>query len=115
MGFDFRQGLGIFSRPFFTFIEAKWKEMRLALLQGNVERALNHFVSYSQERYRSIFLSFSSEKMQAVFGDFIDLRVGSISDYVAYCGSIRREDEELYSYPVTFILDRDGVWKIKSF
>ena len=55
------------------------------------------------------------ERMQAVFGEIVDLEVEVVYDRVVYCGAIRNERGGRFSYPVTFILDENGIWKIKSF
>ena len=115
MDFDFRQGLGIFSRPFFTFIEAKWEEMRLALLQGDIEKATSYFVNSSQEEYRQIFRNLGEENIRVIFENMKDFEVDEILNRVAECGVSRVEETGEYSCPVSFILDGDGVWKILGF
>ena len=45
----------------------------------------------------------------------IQVKLYSLSDRFAKGGVLRQESGGVYSYPVTFILDENGIWKIMGF
>ena len=93
----------------------KWDGMKSALVQGKIEMALNYFVAGVQDRYRGVFTELGDTKVNLIFSDILEIRLYSLSEGTAGCGAIRRESGGLYSYPVSFVQDEKGIWKIMGF
>ncbi len=94
---------------------AKWEAMRTALLGGDMETALQYFVGLNREKYREIFTEFGSDKVNRIFSGISEIRLYTLYGRVAGCGAIRTETGGTYSYPVTFVRDENGIWRIKGF
>jgi hypothetical protein len=86
-----------------------------ALMAGDIESALNDIVEEGKDKYRNIYLQLSTEQIRAIFSDVIDFKIYSLSENVAQCGVLRRESGGTYSYPVTFVKDENGIWRIMGY
>jgi PKD repeat protein len=98
-----------------NLLKGKWEGMKTALLEGDIETSVAYFVSASQDRYRQTFTELSTDQLNAVFSNIIDLKVDDFNDGTAECGAIRVESDGPYSYPVTFVENENGIWKIMGF
>jgi hypothetical protein len=94
---------------------SKWDGMKSALMGGDIEMALNCFVAGAQDRYRGVFAELGSTKVNSIFANIVEIKLYSLSGGTAGCGAIRRESGGIYSYPVTFVQDEKGIWKIMGF
>lgn len=98
-----------------NLLRAKWEAMKAALLDGDMETALQYFVGLNREKYREIFIEYGSEKVNRIFSGISEIRLYTLYGRVAGCGAIRTETGGIYSYPVTFVRDENGTWRIKGF
>jgi len=80
-------------------LQARWSEMRTALIGDDIERALTYFVADSRDRYGKEFTDRGS-RIKTTFLDIRELKLYSVDERVAQCGAIRIEN---------------GVWKIMGF
>jgi hypothetical protein len=76
---------------------------------------LNYFVAGVQDRYRGVFRELGDTKINSIFSNILEIRLYTVSGDSAGCGAIRRESGGLYSYPVIFVQDEKGIWKIMGF
>ena len=98
-----------------TMLKGKWAGMKGELVSGDINNALGFFLKSSQERYRE-GLEVLKSQMGTIFGRPEELLLEDVVDGVATYENIVTEDDGItYSYPVIFILDEDGLWRIKSF
>jgi len=95
-------------------LQTIWGEMITALINGDVEGALKYFVAASRDKYRKKFTDPESN-IKSIFLSIKELKVHSVNERVAECGAIRIETGGTYSYPVTFVQDENGIWKIMGF
>jgi len=93
----------------------KWHSMTNALMAGDVQQALSYFVAGSRARYEKIFSAMDSSKRKNVFGSISEIQIDSFYGRVVRCGAIRAGSRGTFSYPLTFVKDEDGIWKIMSF
>jgi YVTN family beta-propeller protein len=97
-----------------AFLKSKWEGMKGALANKDIEKAMSHFLSVSQERYRNIFTSLLSVlpdiavSMQAI--EMISLE-GGVAEYRIK----RTENVGEVTYYIYFVLDENGLWKIQQF
>lgn len=94
-------------------LQVRWKEMITALARGDIERALTYFVAASRDRYRKEFTSRSN--IVSIFLSMKELKLYSVDEHAAECGAIRVENGKTFSYPVVFVRDENGIWKIMGF
>ncbi|MGE5810897.1 MAG: hypothetical protein ACM339_05310, partial [Ignavibacteria bacterium] len=97
-----------------ALLKGKWHGMKEALIDKNVEKAMNCFLSSSRERYRYIFNSLLDSLPDIVAG-MQEIEMISGEDKVAEYRIKRVEDEGDITYYIYFMLDGDGLWKIRQF
>lgn len=99
-----------------SLLKAKWEGMKSALLIGDLETAVSYFAEGSQDRYRAIFLELSSKgKLNSIFSNITEMRLSRLYEYYASCSATRIETGGIYSYPVSFVQDGNGIWRIRGF
>ena len=98
-----------------SLLKEKWDGMKVALMQRDIETSGSYFVPASQDQYMQIFTELSTDQIYAIFSNIIDFKVDSLIDGSAECGALRVESDGTYSYPVTFVQDENGIWKIMGF
>lgn len=95
-------------------LQARWDEIRAALIRDDIERVLTYFVAGSRERYRKEFTTPGS-RIKTIFLEIKELKLYTVDERVAQCGAIRIENGKTFSYPIVFVRDENGVWKIMGF
>ncbi len=96
-------------------LKKKWDEMKAALMRVDIEGAVGYFVAGSRDKYRQIFTQLGSDKINSIFSNISEIRLYTAYGQVAECGAIRSEAGKAYSYPVTFVKDENGIWRIIGF
>jgi len=96
-----------------AILQSKWLGMKDSLRQGNIEQAISFFAQPSRERYRGIFNTIQSQLSDIVTGmgpiQFINLDNG-----VAKYRIRRQEAAGEITYYIFFVVDQDGIWRIKQ-
>jgi hypothetical protein len=93
----------------------KWEGMKGALLSGDMEGALSFFVPGAQDRYRQVFEELGTDRISSIFSAIIRVELDTASGRAAEGGLVREENGATYSYPITFVQDQNGIWKIMGF
>ncbi len=94
---------------------ATWKRVKTALIAGEVETALNEIVDSEKDAYRTMFTQIGISNIKTLMATGADFELESYSGNTAECGVIRQESDGIYSYPIGFAKDANGVWKIRGF
>ncbi len=92
----------------------KWRAIKEALRAGNVPAALEHVLIRRRTAYADVLSNLTiplAEIDQELTELVFELQLGRHVDYEMH----RDEDGEIYSYPVTFTLDEDGIWRLGAF
>ena len=97
-----------------NLLKRKWEGMKAAIIDGTPEVALNYFVSGIQNRYRAIFADPEINIIERL-SEIIRFKVFTVKGRAVQAGAIRLESEGEYAYPVNFVKDAYGVWKILGF
>jgi fibronectin type 3 domain-containing protein len=97
-----------------AIIQNKWQEMTNALTSGNIDQALTHFVDGQNSKYKEIFWKLKSQ-LSAIFKSDEEFSLVYASDNRIEYESIVVEGDKAYSYPVIFVKDVDGLWKLSQF
>lgn len=95
-------------------LKGKWEGMKTAIIGGNVDAALTYFVSAIQDRYRGIFFD-PTRNIAARLSEINRIEVASVEGVAAQAVAIRLESSGEHAYPLNFVRDVDGVWKILGF
>ncbi len=98
-----------------ALLKSKWEGMKTALVSGDIETALTYFVAASRDRYRQVFTGLGGVKINSIFSSISEIKLYTLYEQVAECGAIRIESRGTYSYPLTFVQDENGIWKIIGF
>ncbi len=98
-----------------VLLKAKWEGMKSALMAGNMDAALSYFMPGNQEKFRQIFTALGQTKINAIFSGISSIRLAKNYETVASCGAMRAEAGGTYSYPLIFVKDNYGIWKIYEF
>ena len=99
---------------FDSLVQNKWQGLKEALRQGDIETALNPITLNKRESYRRMFEALGTQTAN------IDQILTNIS-FVEHQGlraeyqMIRVDDGIRISHFVLFVMDEDGIWRIKFF
>jgi len=91
---------------------SKWEAMKSALINGDIEEALQYFVAANRDRYRQTFTELGSERINFLFSSIVEFKLFTLYGRAAGCGAVRIEGGKRYAYPVNFVQDENGIWKI---
>jgi hypothetical protein len=95
-----------------ALLRAKWSAVKNALRAGAIEDALTHIAIGKRPVYRAVFMALGSQlaAIDQILTDISAVRhAGLWSDY----HMLRLEDGVELSYFVLFVLDEDGIWRLK--
>jgi hypothetical protein len=97
-----------------ALLRAKWSAVKNALRAGAIEDALTHIAIGKRPVYRAVFMALGSQlaAIDQILTDISAVRhAGLWSDY----HMLRLEDGVELSYFVLFVVDEDGIWRLKFF
>jgi len=97
-----------------ALLRAKWEGMKGALNQGNINEALNYFVTDSREEYREIF-ELLAPQLPALVSAMREINLVEIKGNMAEYYIKRFQRGVDISYFIYFMRDENGVWRISSF
>jgi len=110
------EAIVVFSRMAMdALLKAKWEGMRTSLLSDNIEGALDYFVEPSKDRYRQAFAAIGSAGINTRFSSIMELRFNTMYGPVAQYWVLRSETDGTFAYPVTFVQDVNGIWRLMGF
>lgn len=92
-----------------------WEHMKSALIAGDMETALNYFMPGKQREYQERFTKLGPDKIKTIFSKIKSIHLTNSYDKVANCGVMREDADGTFSYPLRFVKDNNGVWKIYEF
>ncbi|MFH1674072.1 MAG: hypothetical protein ABIF87_11705 [Pseudomonadota bacterium] len=101
-----------------ALLKSKWNGMKQALMDGDIEGALEYFHEGSKETYREIF-SLLQDRIADIASAMREIDFIYLEDRIAKY-RIKREEEaqgQIYhiAYYIYFIKGADGLWKIESY
>ncbi len=87
---------------------------KAALAAGDIDGAVTHIAGISAEKYHTFFEGIESNlsQMASEMGELILIEQ---NEEMAHYDLLREESGETYGYPVIFIMDESGQWKIYDF
>jgi len=97
-----------------NLLKGKWKSMKTAVINGTPEIALNYFMPGIQDRFRAIFAD-PDINAATRLSEISRIEIFTVNGRVVQAGAIRTESDGEFAYPVNFVMDAYGVWKILGF
>ncbi len=94
--------------------KAKWNRLRAAMAAGDAQGALNEISTRSRASYAYHF-NLLPQHLPVAAEELSDIRMVYIRETFAEYEMISVYQGQTYSYPVKFIRDTDGVWRIWGF
>lgn len=97
-----------------VLLQGKWADMRHALVSGDINTALKNFEGGQESKYKRAF-----EKLKGKFAEIFTADeqldfVSAYGDRIEY-ENLVIEGDKMFSYPVIFVRDENGLWKIRQF
>jgi hypothetical protein len=97
-----------------TLLQGKWNAMVNALNGGDIPTAVAQIVSEKKQLYTSLFNALGGQ-LQSILSTDQSFSLITIDNGYALYELVAQENGRAYSYPVAFIRDAQGLWKIKQF
>lgn len=97
------------SRP-----EGIWEQFKAALAAGNINEAVSFVSAISRDKYSDIFYVIEPNLPNFVAGMGQMILSSSTPGQVKY-EMLYDDGGQTYSFPVTFVKDDDGIWRIYNF
>ena len=97
-----------------VMLQAKWSGMKGALRGGNISRALEFVARSARADYEELFLALRPQ-LGNIDDILKDISLILLDPGYAQYQAIRVDDGIRLSYFVLFVLDDDGIWRLKFF
>ena len=97
-----------------TLLKAKWEDFGAALINSDIEDALELFEVNSREFYRKQFTAFYLI-LNIIGNELGNLQLVAIKDNRAEYEIIVTREDVTYSFYLLFVKDIDGIWRIRVF
>ena len=97
-----------------TLLRAKWNGMKLALGQGDIEKALIYIASGSKAMYH-FNLELMASLLSIIAQDMGNITLIDIGDNVAEYEMTATQDGQTFSFYVEFVRDTDGIWRLRFY
>ena len=91
-----------------------WNDASDSLRNKDILNALSYFVEENQAKYEQGFLLLE-DQLPEIFSMPEEFNLISVIDNIAIYENVVNEEGVTRSYPVTFVKDENGFWKIRSF
>lgn len=100
-----------------TRLIIQWREMKDALLNGRVEKALTYYSDYegTRDNYRKAFGKMTLDRLKQIYGSFSDLEDCEIVVAAATCSATISHSGTMHVTKVRFERGPDRVWRIRSY
>jgi hypothetical protein len=92
-----------------------WHSMKNALVNNNLEKAIEYYHSQTKQNYRGLYVALG-DKLPQIAREMGDIQPIVIKENEAKYRLLKKETRggktEDITYPVYFLKDNDGKWKI---
>jgi hypothetical protein len=91
-----------------------WEQFKAALAAGDINQAVSFFTKDQSQKYRILFQQLQTYLPQMA-GEMGELILVEQDENIAYYDLMRQQNGDTYGYPVLFVKDETGNWKISGF
>jgi hypothetical protein len=96
-------------------IQATWSGFTTALASGDVIRATAHIHSNRRGRWQEFYGGLTAEERAAEADVLTNIELVRVARGGAEYEMLREENGRVFSYPVVFVADTDGQWRLWQF
>jgi hypothetical protein len=96
-----------------VLLEGKWKALKDALRAGDISRALGFVARSRRTQYQEVFQNLTVP-LAGIDQVMTDIRFVKTAGPTAEFEMLRAEDGLVLSYLVRFIIDEDGLWRLRD-
>jgi PKD repeat protein len=97
-----------------SLLRAKWEGMKTALVSGDMDKAMEYYHEDTKQGFRDA-LTVLGPQLVAIFTAPEQLMLIEVRDRYATYEYISEEEGVTYSYPLVFLKDPDGIWRILQY
>jgi len=98
-----------------TLLQAKWTDLKDALVQGDTTQALTHIANSSRSRYEALFQALAAD-LSNIDTILTSITLLEIRGNEALYEMMRTDDGVVKSVELRFVLDaEDGIWRLSMF
>jgi hypothetical protein len=97
-----------------TLLQGKWNAMRTSLATGDINGALDIFSSNAKDLYSYNF-NLLSDHLAEIAAGLQDITFIDMYDGETEFEMLGEQDGTTYSFYVLFVLDGDGIWRLRFF
>lgn len=97
-----------------ALLQTKWSGLKVALRGGDIARALAFIVAQSRARYQGA-LTVLTPDLPAIDSVLTDLTLVRVRGREAISEMRRSDAGILKSFEVRFVIDADGIWRLRAF
>ena len=106
--------VSVFSLPRIdTLLKGKWRNLKAALANGDIEGALSLFHTAASGKYARVFNDLKGD-LPRIISSLGDLTLVSLRGGVAEYATTRHQEGQDFAYFLYFLPDEEGLWKIVS-
>jgi hypothetical protein len=98
-----------------NLLRAKWEEMKTALVSGDIDKAMEYYHEDTKQGYRDALTVLGSQLLVSIFTTPEQLILIEVRDRYAKYEYVSEEEDVTYSYPLVFLKDPDGIWRILQY
>jgi hypothetical protein len=99
-----------------ALLQARWNSLRSALSAGDVAAAVALFAAASRDAYQDQLSALAATgALSQVAADLGPISMVRVLDRAAEYDLRAVQDGTLYSFHVLFVIDTDGVWRLRAF
>lgn len=97
-----------------ALLKGKWEGMKGFLVNGKIDSALKNFIGGQSSKYKAALVALKDQLPTIFLAEEYLRYLSSYENWIEY-DNIVLEGGIAYSYPIIFIKDENGLWKIKQF
>jgi hypothetical protein len=97
-----------------NLLKTKWNGMRMALAVGDIASAGDNFSELTKDSYQEQFMDIA-QSLSQIAAAMANISIVKVDDNLAEYDLRDVVDGITYSYYLSFVKDKDGIWKIRNF
>jgi len=97
-----------------SLLRAKWEGMKTALVSGDMDKAMEYYHEDTKQGFRDALTALGPQ-IVSIFTAPEQLMLIEVRDRYATYEYLSHEEVVSYSYPLVFLKDPDGIWRILQY
>ena len=97
-----------------NLMRAKWNSINTQLSKGNIASALTYFHPIAKDKYEAIFDEIKPQ-LPVILATHRELILVRVREGIVQYELTAFQDNTLFTYDIVFVLDDNGLWRIRSY